>query len=92
MAWDGVEKRNVNWEDITKQLTRLEAHFESEFGNHNTTGNLTRRLENISLLLEKQNGRVKKLEIWQAGVVAVLAFVTICLPIMGWVFLKVFHV
>ena len=79
------ERRRVNWDDVLSKITelevsfaRLEAGFESEFGNHHSKGNTVLRineigdtLTGIKRLLEVQNGRIRTLEDFKTRVITV---------------------
>lgn len=46
----------VTFADLSRQIARLQAHVESEFGNRETEGNTTRNIAALDRMLRGHNG------------------------------------
>ncbi len=65
MVWDGIERRNVNWEDIISHMATTNSKLE----------NIHATLVCLDGKVGKLNGRIGKLENWRSYILGAVGAV-----------------
>lgn len=83
--WEGV---NSKIDGLDKKITRI---CDCLFGvEGDDQSGVVRTVDRIECHAKETNGRVNKLELWQAGVIAVSAILSISVPTLAWYFVNKF--